>query len=188
MSITENMSTTLLDIPLRRIDNTEGSLADYKGSVLLIVNVASKCGLTPQYAGLEKAYETQRERGLVVLGFPSNDFAAQEPGTESEIQTFCQTTFGVKFPMFSKIAVNGEARHPLYSALIAAQPKATAVPDSKLREKLGSRGLLPKGESDVMWNFEKFLVSRDGKVIGRFAPDITVEDQPLAGAIEKALG
>jgi glutathione peroxidase len=182
------MSTTLFDIPLRRIDNTESSLTEYKGSVLLIVNVASKCGLTPQYAGLERAYETQRDRGLVVLGFPSNDFAAQEPGTESEIQTFCRGTFGVQFPMFSKIAVNGENRHPLYAALIAAQPKAVGVPGSALRAKLDQRGLLPKSETDVMWNFEKFLVGRDGKVIGRFAPDITVDDAPLAGAVEAALG
>ena len=179
--------TALYDIPLKKIDGSSGTLAEYAGKVVLIVNVASKCGLTPQYASLEKAYETYKSRGLVVLGFPSNDFAGQEPGTEDEIQAFCSGTFGVQFPMYSKVSINIGERHPLYAALIAAQPSALQTEGSVLKEKLGARGLLPAKDSDVTWNFEKFLIGRDAQVIGRFAPDMTVEDPKLLAAIESAL-
>jgi len=180
-------SSTVYDIPLRRIDGSEAQLSDYKGSVLLIVNVASKCGLTPQYAGLEQAYKKYQDKGLVVLGFPCNQFGGQEPGTEAEIATFCDTQYHVSFPLFSKLSVNGEERHPLYKALIAAQPEAQASPAGGLREKLAQHGRVPKEETDILWNFEKFLIGRDGKVIGRFAPDVTVDGTPLADAIETAL-
>jgi glutathione peroxidase len=181
------MSTSLYDIPLTRIDGSETTLGAYEGRVLLIVNTASKCGLTPQYAGLEKAYETHRDRGFEVLGFPCNEFAGQEPGTEAEIQGFCQTQYGVQFPMFAKISVNGETRHPLYAALTAAQPVAEAAPDSTMREKLAKHGMAPKQEGDILWNFEKFLIGRDGRVLGRFAPDMTVDSPEFSGAIEVAL-
>jgi glutathione peroxidase len=181
------MSTNLYDIPVKDIDGNDTTLAGFRGKVLLVVNVASQCGLTPQYAGLEATYEAYRDKGLEVLGFPSNDFAGQEPGSEGEIKAFCETNFGVQFPLFGKVHANGGERHPLYSALIAAKPEATQANGGQLREKLASKNLLPPNESDITWNFEKFLVGRDGKVVGRFAPDVTVDDPKLKGAIEAAL-
>lgn len=175
------------EIEVTNIDGQPQRLSDYEGKVLLIVNVASKCGLTPQYEQLEKLYEAQRDAGLEVLGFPTNEFAGQEPGSEDEIKSFCQMNFGVQFPMFCKIHVNGDERHPLYRALIAEQPRAQVQPDSPLRTKLAEAGLLKGDESDVMWNFEKFLVSRDGRVVGRFAPDITVDNPLLGDAISDQL-
>ena len=130
------MSAMIYDIPIQRISGEDASLAEFKGKVLLVVNVASKCGLTPQYEGLEKIYEQYRGQGLVVAGFPANDFKSQEPGTNEEIQSFCTANFGVKFPMFSKITVVGAEKHPLYAALIAAQPKAVSVSEVPFREKL----------------------------------------------------
>jgi glutathione peroxidase len=170
------MSTELYDIPLKTIEGKDASLADYKGGVVLIVNVASACGLTPQYGGLEKIYETYIDRGFNVLGFPCNDFGAQEPGTEAEISTFCETRFNVQFPMFSKVTVKGAGKHPLYAALMAAQPKAVQ-PDGSL-----------DGNGEISWNFEKFLIGRDGKVIARFAPSVTPESPQVITAIEGALG
>ncbi|MCC5856384.1 MAG: redoxin domain-containing protein [Idiomarina sp.] len=174
-------------IQVTTINGELKSLSDYEGKVLLVVNVASKCGLTPQYEQLEKLYEEKRSEGFEVLGFPCNQFAGQEPGTEQEIQEFCRATFGVQFPMFGKIEVNGEARHPLYQTLIQAQPQAVRQAESRLTKVLQEKGLASEKLTDVMWNFEKFLVGRDGQVLGRFAPDITVADEPLASAIEKAL-
>ncbi|HET6169626.1 MAG TPA: glutathione peroxidase, partial [Terracidiphilus sp.] len=135
------MSASVYDIPVRRITGEDTSLAEFKGKVLLLVNVASKCGLTPQYEGLEKLYEQYSGQGLVVAGFPSNDFKSQEPGTEAEIQNFCTSTFGVKFPLFSKVSVLGESKHPLYAALIAAQPQALSVGEVPFREKLKGYGI-----------------------------------------------
>ncbi len=122
------MAAAVYDIPVKRIDGTPASLADHKGNVLLIVNVASKCGLTPQYTELEEIYETYRDRGFAVLGFPANEFAGQEPGSNDEIQQFCQTKFGIKFPMFEKIVVKGDGQHPLYQSLIEAKPNAQQNP------------------------------------------------------------
>lgn len=179
--------TDLYDIPLTTIDGERVSLADYKGKVVLVVNVASKCGLTPQYEQLESLYEAQKEKGLVVLGFPSNEFAGQEPGSDGEIQEFCTSVYGVEFPMFSKVCVNGEQRHPLYKKMIDEQPKAHQVQDSLLKSRLAENKLLPANEQDVMWNFEKFLIGRDGHVVGRYAPDMTVDNPVLADAIEQQL-
>ena len=179
--------STIYDIPVEKIDGTPTALREFAGDVLLVVNVASKCGLTPQYDGLEKLYEAQQAKGLRVLGFPANNFGAQEPGTNDEIATFCSTSFGVKFPMFSKISVNGDDRHPLYKELIAAQPTITESPGSGFREKLAGYGIKQEHPTDVFWNFEKFLIGRDGTVVGRFAPDMTVEDPILVAAIEKEL-
>lgn len=181
------MSANLYDIPLRRLEGQEASLNDYRGKVMLIVNVASQCGLTPQYAGLEKLFEQYEERGLVVLGFPCNDFGAQEPGSEAEIADFCQRNYGVRFPMFEKVEVNREARHPLYRELVQAQPQARQAEGSQFADKLAQHGLSPKNPSDVMWNFEKFLVDREGKVIARFAPDVKPDDPALIEAVEAAL-
>ena len=179
--------TQLQEIPLRRIDGSPVSLKDFGGNVLLVVNVASQCGLTPQYDGLEKLYEQYRERGLFVLGFPANDFGAQEPGSNQEIAEFCQTRFAVDFPMFEKISVKGPAQHALYRELVAAQPEAQAKEGGTLGKKLAEHGMAPQAPSDVLWNFEKFLVDRQGNVVGRFAPDVTPDDPALINAIEREL-
>ncbi len=181
------MSTPVQTIPVKRIDGAESSLADFEGRVLLVVNVASKCGLTPQYAGLEKLYEDYAPRGLEVLGFPANNFGAQEPGTDAEIQEFCSTKYDVSFPMFSKISVKGDDKHPLYKALTEAQPTATTPEGSNFKAKLEGYGVKIDSETDVMWNFEKFLVNKHGDVVARFSPD-TPPDHPLViAAIEHEL-
>jgi glutathione peroxidase len=179
------MPTAIYDIPVKTIDGSPATLAPYAGHVLLIVNVASACGLTPQYESLERAFEKEREQGLVVLGFPSNQFGAQEPGTNAEIAEFCSTKFAVQFPMFEKIDVNGASRHPLYAALLDAQPEAQANHD-EFRTKLKGYGV-DVGPGDILWNFEKFLVARDGRIVGRFAPDVTVDDPLLRAAIDREL-
>lgn len=181
------MSNAIFDLPLTKINSETTTLGAYQGSVLLVVNVASQCGLTKQYEGLENLYQAHHEQGFEVLGFPCNEFGAQEPGTEEEIQNFCTTNFGVKFPMFSKIEVNGENRHPLYKALIAACPQAVKPEGSEFYERLASKGREPKQPGDILWNFEKFLIGRDGTVIQRFAPDMTPEDPLLTEAIKVAL-
>lgn len=182
------MSPSLYNIPLRRLDGTAVTLAEYRDRVMLIVNVASKCGLTPQYTALQRLHTVYAGRGLAVLGFPCNDFAAQEPGSEAEIRAFCDTQYGVTFPLFSKVNINSPPRHPLYEQLIAAQPKARASGTDELTRALSKHGLLPKQPSDVVWNFEKFLIGRDGSVRARFAPDVTPEDAFLVSEIESALG
>lgn len=159
---------SLYDIPLQTLEGNPTSLAEHRGKALLLVNVASKCGLTPQYAGLEKLHEEYADRGFVVLGFPCNQFAGQEPGTPEEIATFCSTSYGVTFPLFAKLEVNGVGRHPLYDLLTATADAA------------GDAG-------DVKWNFEKFLISPDGEVLGRFRPPVTPEDPALVAAVEAAL-
>ena len=157
--------STLGDFNVATIDGQPLPLKNYAGKAVLVVNVASQCGLTPQYAGLEKLHEEFASKGLVVLGLPCNQFGAQEPGTEEEIATFCETKFGVKFPMGSKLEVNGKGRHPLYAWLIGAT-----------------------GGADIAWNFEKFLVGKDGKSVTRFSPKVTPEDAALRAAITKAVG
>jgi len=181
------MSAMIYDIPVQRISGENASLAEFKGKVLLVVNVASKCGLTPQYEGLEKIYEQYRGQGLVVAGFPANDFKSQEPGTNEEIQSFCTTNFGVKFPMFSKITVVGAEKHPLYAALIAAQPKAISVSQVPFRDKLKGYGIETNPDPELLWNFEKFLVSREGEVVKRFAPDTEPDAPELISAIKREL-
>jgi glutathione peroxidase len=176
-------SSPILDIPVERIDGTHASLAEHKGKVLLLVNVASKCGFTPQYAALEALYQQNREKGFVICGFPANDFGAQEPGSDEEIQSFCQLNFGVQFPMYSKIVVTGAERHPLYSALVESTPE-TKGDTTDLRQHLREFGVEPTAPPEVLWNFEKFLVGRDGKVVARFSPDIAPEDPMLRSAIE----
>lgn len=175
--------STIYDIDVVTIDGETKKMADYAGKTLLIVNVASKCGLTPQYEQLETFYEANKAKGVEVLGFPCNQFAEQEPGSDAEVMEFCRATFGIQFPMFAKVDVNGQNRHPLYQALIEAQPERKNLPDGELKAKLQEHGLLNKEETDVMWNFEKFLISPKGQVVGRFAPDITIQDSQLADAI-----
>jgi glutathione peroxidase len=181
------LSASIYDIPVRKITGEDASLGEYTGKVLLVVNVASKCGLTPQYEGLEKIYEQYRGQGLVVAGFPANDFKSQEPGTDEEIQAFCTGNFGVKFPMFSKITVVGAEKHPLYAALIAAQPEAVSVSGVSFADNLRKYGIVPNEAPEILWNFEKFLVSRAGQVVKRFAPDTVPDAKELVAAIEAEL-
>jgi glutathione peroxidase len=159
----------IYDIPLRTLSGEPASLGDYAGKTLLLVNVASKCGLTPQYEGLERLQKKYEDRGFTVLGFPCNQFMGQEPGTAEEIQEFCSATYGVTFPLFEKIEVNGENRHPVYEQL-------TAVPDAG-----GEAG-------DIQWNFEKFLVDGQGSVVARFRPRTEPEAPEVVSAIEAQLG
>ncbi|HYL51287.1 MAG TPA: glutathione peroxidase [Acidimicrobiia bacterium] len=159
---------SVYDVPLKSLDGEPGVLAEQKGKVALLVNVASFCGLTPQYEGLEALYERFGAQGFSVVGIPCNQFGAQEPGTADEIKTFCSTSYGVKFPLTEKVEVNGDSRHPLYEQL-------TATADGE-----GHAG-------DIRWNFEKFLVSREGEVIARFSPLVEPANDELVGAIEKAL-
>ena len=149
------MSTSIYAIPVKKITGTDATLGEFKGKVLLVVNVASKCGLTKQYEGLEKIYKKYEPQGLVVTGFPANDFKAQEPGSDEEIQSFCTLNYGVKFPMFSKITVVGADKHPLYKALIEAQPKAVSLAEVPFREKLKGYGIESNPEPEILWNFEK---------------------------------
>lgn len=179
--------TALQQIPVKTIQGNDSSLEAFAGKVVLVVNVASKCGLTPQYEALEKLHQQYQDKGLVVAGFPSNDFAGQEPGTNEEIAQFCSSSYGVKFPMFEKITVVGPDKHPLYAALTSAQPQATAGDKAAFREGLKKHGLSPNPDPEVLWNFEKFLVGRDGQVIARFAPQLPPDDTAIVSAIESAL-
>lgn len=181
------MANTVYQIPVQRIDGTETSLKEYQGKVLLLVNVASKCGLTPQYEGLEALYTTYKAQGLEVLGFPANNFLGQEPGTNAEIQEFCSTKFSVDFPLFAKISVVGEDQHPLYKQLTTDQPTATGNGDDTLSKKLAELGQAPKQANDIAWNFEKFLVNREGQVVARFAPNVAPNDAIVTQAIEAEL-
>jgi len=160
--------STLHEFTMKTIDGEEKSLADFEGRAVLVVNVASKCGLTPQYEGLEKLHEKYADRGFAVLGFPCNQFGAQEPGTEEEIESFCTTNYGVTFPMFAKIDVNGDGAHPLY-------------------QWLESQGTEPDGPGDIAWNFAKFLVGKDGRVIARFSPKSEPLSDEVVQAVEKAI-
>jgi glutathione peroxidase len=159
---------SIYDPPLHTLDGSPTSIGEYRGKALLVVNVASKCGLTPQYEGLERLQKTYGDKGFTVLGFPCNQFGEQEPGTSEEIATFCSATYGVTFPMFEKIDVNGDHRNPVYEEL-------TAVPDAD-----GEAG-------DIQWNFEKFLVSPDGEIVQRFRPMVDPEAPEVTDAIEANL-
>lgn len=159
--------TTLHEFTMTTIDGASQSLREYEGKAVLVVNVASKCGLTPQYEGLERLHETYG--GLAVLGFPCNQFGAQEPGTEAEVKAFCTTNYGVRFPMFAKLEVNGEGAHPLY-------------------QWLTSQSTEPEGSGPILWNFGKFLIGKDGTVLARFSPKVAPESPELVAAIERAIG
>jgi glutathione peroxidase len=162
------MPTMIQDHPIRTLAGEPSKLADHQGKALLLVNVASKCGLTPQYTGLEELHEKYGPRGFAVIGFPCNQFGGQEPGSPEEIATFCSSKYGVTFPMFEKIDVNGPNRHPIYEEL------------TRVNDSAGKAG-------DIQWNFEKFLVSADGKTIQRFRPQTAPSEPALVAAIEAAL-
>ena len=176
--------SSVLTIPLKLADGRETTLAEFSGKVMLVVNVASKCGLTRQYEGLEKLFEEKRGDGFVIAAFPANDFMGQEPGTDAEIVEFCQLTYDVKFPIFSKISVKGEGQHPLYRALTGSGVRTTG--DGPMKEKLRSRGMAVT-DGEIVWNFEKFLIGRDGKIAARFAPDVTAQDSRLIEAVDREL-
>ena len=165
---TATVANSVYDFTLKNIDGKETNIGDYRGKVLLLVNVASRCGYTPQYEGLEKLYLKYKDRGLVVMGFPANNFMGQEPGTNEEIKTFCSLKYNVTFPMFSKISVKGDDIHPLYKYLTDKQSD-------------------PQFGGDIKWNFNKFLVGRDGKIIARFEPAVKPESPEVMQAIERAL-
>ncbi|OHV06219.1 glutathione peroxidase [Mycobacterium talmoniae] len=166
---------TIHEFSATTADGVSRSLDVYAGRVVLIVNVASKCGFTPQYEGLEALYQETRDRGLEILGFPCNQFGAQEPGTDAEIQDFCATNFGVTFPVFGKIEVNGPDAHPLFVHLRAEAPGDLGPSSGPLYEHIKATRPEALGTDEVKWNFTKFLVGRDGKVIRRFEPTVTPE-------------
>lgn len=180
------MTENLYEIPVKTIDGAETNLGKYKDKVLLVVNVASKCGLTPQYEGLQKLYDDYHAQGFEVLGFPANNFMGQEPGTEEEIKDFCDTNFNVKFPLFSKISVKGEDQNPLYKYLTDTKPE-TDVNDGAFEAKLKGYGSTRSAPNEVLWNFEKFLVSKNGDIVARFAPDVTAADERLIEKVEAEL-
>jgi glutathione peroxidase len=161
-------ASSVYEFSMNSIDGKPLPLASFKGKVMLIVNVASKCGFTPQYEGLEGVYEKYKEQGFVIVGFPANNFMAQEPGTNEEIKTFCSTKYNVKFPLYAKISVKGEDKAPLYQFLTDA-------------------GANPKTGGEIKWNFTKFLVDRDGKVVARFESAVKPDSPDVIAAIEKAL-
>jgi glutathione peroxidase len=160
-------ASSIYDFTLPSIDGKPAPLATYKGKVMLVVNVASRCGFTPQYTALESTYEKYKDQGFVILGFPANNFGHQEPGTNAEIKTFCTTKYNVTFPMYSKISVKGEDEAPLYQYLTKDANPAVA--------------------GEIQWNFTKFLVDRNGHVVNRFEPDVTPDSPQVIAAIEKAL-
>ena len=179
------MSTSVYNIPVTTIQGENINLNQYQGKVLLVVNVASKCGLTPQYEGLEKLYQDKKTQGLEILGFPANNFLAQEPGSDAEIQEFCSLNYHVDFPLFSKISVAGDDKHPLYETLIQAVPER--IGEGPWWKDLVDYGLTPNEPPEVLWNFEKFLVNKNGEVVARFAPDITADDPRIVDAINAEL-
>ena len=160
---------SILDLPIHRLDGSPSTLGSFGAKAYLVVNVASKCGLTPQYTGLEDLQKRYGAKGLSVVGVPCNQFAGQEPGSPDEIATFCSVTYGVTFPLTEKIDVNGDGRHPIYNEL-------TQVADAE-----GTSG-------DIRWNFEKFLVAGDGRIVARFSPMVAPDDPSIIGAIEQLLG
>ncbi len=159
---------SLYDFEMTDIDGNARSLGEFEGKAVLVVNVASKCGLTPQYDGLQRLYDEYRDRGLEILGFPCNQFAGQEPGTDAEVKEFCSLNYNVQFPLFSKIEVNGEGRAPLYGWLCASE-------------------IGPEDSGDVKWNFGKFLIGRDGQIMGRFDPSVEPNSVELTSAIDVVL-
>lgn len=176
---------SIFNIPVLTNQGEQIDLSQYAGKVLLIVNVASKCGLTPQYEGLQKLYDEKKTDGLEILAFPANNFLAQEPGSDQEIQEFCSLTYNVNFPLFAKISVAGEDKHPLYQSLIQAIPER--IGEGPWWKDLVDYGLTPNPKPEVLWNFEKFLINKKGEVVARFAPDITADDARIVDAIKAEL-
>lgn len=182
------MQTDIYSIDVIDIKGQSKDLSQFKGQVMLIVNVASKCGLTKQYKALQELYENYKKLGFVILGFPSNDFRGQEPGSNEEILEFCSLRYNVTFPMFAKTVVCGNHQHPLFRMMTSAVPQSLKNESSGFEARLAEMGHHKAAPHDILWNFEKFLVSRTGNLIGRFAPDMSPDDPALVAAVEKALG
>ena len=178
------MSNKIYEIPVRRIDGSETTLAEFEGKALLLVNVASKCGLTPQYEGLESLYKEYKDQGFEVLGFPANNFLAQEPGTNEEILDFCKSTYDVTFPLFQKISVKGDDQHPIYGFLTGEKGDADISNGTAFEERLAGYGSVRENPNDLLWNFEKFLIGKDGTVAARIAPDVTAADERVVSAVK----
>lgn len=178
------MSQNIYNIPVHTAQGESITLERFKNKVLFIVNVASKCGLTPQYEGLQKLYSQYHKQGLEVVGFPANNFKQQEPGTDAEIQQFCQLNYAVSFPVLAKISVIGADQHPIYQYLTQQQPERIG---EGFAERLKSFGIEVNEPPEVLWNFEKFLVNQHGDVIARFAPNIAADDERIVKAIEAEL-
>lgn len=176
---------SLYEIPVQTNKGVETSLAEYQDKVVVVVNVASKCGLTPQYEGLEKLYEQYKDRGLVIVAFPANNFLGQEPGSDDEIRDFCTLKYNVSFPLYKKINIVGEDKHPLYKALIEAQPVAERR--DEMVQRLTGFGIPVNPEPEVAWNFEKFIIAPNAKQVLRFGPSVTPDDAAFVKAIEDAL-
>lgn len=177
---------SLQSIPFDTIEGGSATLGDYAGQVTLVVNVASKCGLTRQYEALEGLYEKYRDQGFQVLAFPANDFYGQEPGSNEEILEYCRSAYSVAFPVFAKISVTGADKHPLYDALTSAMPHASGDAD-KYRQQLRDKGAEVNDDPEILWNFEKFLLDRDGSIVGRYAPNMAPDDPALVADIEDKL-
>ncbi|WP_348945204.1 glutathione peroxidase [Chitinibacter sp. FCG-7] len=179
------MTTPLEQIALQTITAQTTTLASFPAKAKLIVNVASRCGLTPQYTGLEALYRQHQAAGLLVLGFPANNFKQQEPGTDEEIAAFCSSEYGVSFPLFSKISVTGADIHPLYQTLTRAHPER--IGGESFRSRLAERGITPEHLTDILWNFEKFLLDEHNQIVARFAPNIAADDPALLDELAKLL-
>jgi glutathione peroxidase len=178
---------SIYEIPVKTIDGKDTNLGEYKGKTLLIVNVASKCGLTPQYEGLQALYAANKDKGFEVLGFPANNFLGQEPGTEDEIKDFCSTNFNVSFPMFSKLSTKGDDQHALYKHLTENAETADISNGDAFETKLSGIGQPRQKPNDVLWNFEKFLVGKDGNIVSRIAPDVKPDDERFTAKLNAEL-
>lgn len=181
------MSNTVEKIEFKNAKGETKTLSDYNAKAFLIVNVASKCGLTPQYEGLQALYTEYKDQGLEILAFPANEFLGQEPGTNDEIQSFCSLTYNVTFPVNEKIIVKGEGQHPLYNSLTNIKKEAVKNEDGGFEKKLTDKGLITGEPQDIHWNFEKFLVNKKGEVVERFFPDITAENDVLISKLKELL-
>ncbi|PIQ29159.1 glutathione peroxidase [bacterium (Candidatus Blackallbacteria) CG17_big_fil_post_rev_8_21_14_2_50_48_46] len=179
--------SNLQTIPFKDKQGEEKTLKDFQAKATLVVNVASKCGLTPQYTGLQALYEKYHAQGLEIMGFPANEFLAQEPGSNEEIQSFCSLNYGVGFPIHQKIVVKGEGQHPLYKALTEGQPEAIKNENGQFETLLSSKGLITGEPHEIHWNFEKFLLNAEGQIVARFFPDITAKDERVISQIEALL-
>lgn len=181
------MSQPLNQISFKAKDGEDKTIADFDAKAYLIVNVASKCGLTPQYEGLQALYEKYHDQGLEILGFPANEFLGQEPGTDEEIQSFCSLNYGVSFPVNQKIVVKGPGQHPLYTALTEGHPDAIHNADGEFEGRLRQHNLISGEPHEIKWNFEKFLLNAEGQIVARFFPDIAPLDERLVSQVEALL-
>ncbi|MBF7688765.1 glutathione peroxidase [Acinetobacter rathckeae] len=175
----------IYDIPVQNIKGQDSSLKSYEGQVIVVVNTASKCGLTPQYEGLQKLYHDKKSQGLTILGFPANNFLQQEPASNDEIEQFCSLNYQVDFPLFAKISVLGEDKHPLYQYLTTAQPKR--IGGEAFTKKLKAASIAVADEPEILWNFEKFVIGKNGNVVARFSPDTVATDATFVKCIESEL-